>query len=122
MTLQRDLFVADATVPPPGRYRVRFTSHERLTSESRDTMWRLTASIVTGSYAGWSAYKMLTDDLKGLEWLEGAARRLGVKAGPTIPTALAALGGLEATVSTYHYRHATAGTFLTIRNVVARGR
>ena len=123
MTFQRDLFLADTAPPPPGRYRVRFTGHERLTSEARGAMWRLAAVIVTGPYAGRPAYKMLTDDLKGFEWLERTILQLGLRRVVTREQGLAALVGQEASVGTYHYQHPREGTFLTIRNVhVLRGR
>jgi hypothetical protein len=123
MSTQEDLFQSAPEVPPKGNYRVHFTRLERVASESRGTMFRLHAQLVGGRWEGYPAYKMLTDDLKGVEWLEKAVTTLVrwnrvPKDQPRRDGLATAMIGCIALVSTYWYQHATEGPFLTIRNVL----
>ena len=118
---QLDLFNPDRPlVPPPGRYHVRILRHEHIPAW-RGLMRRLVAEITRGPHACALAYKPLTDDVRGIAWLEHALLDLCIELpkapfGQMVTACLNALVGVEALATVYHYPHAE-GVFVTIRTL-----
>lgn len=119
-----DLF-GTPLLPIEGSHLVQVLGLERLSSPTQGQMRRLVAEIVRGPYAGCRVFKPLTEDLRGLAWLEQAALSCGlsVPPGPTstqfdlVTAQLRRAGELVARI--YHYHHPEA-VFPTIRSLARR--
>lgn len=81
-------------------------------------MRRLVAEISRGPHVGQLVYKPLTEDARGIAWLERTLLALRIAPPPVstghMTACLDALVGVEALATVYHYLHAE-GVFVTIR-------